>query len=304
MNYISFLILFIILNDSFVLSQPDLSYLDSNKLALYKEHIKGGQPDNDTLFIRNAYVLNYNSKFRIPDWVAFHIKPEYLNTPERKGKFDTFRTDPDVTDAVEDDEYDGLYSLKGYDRGHLAPFKIMGGDRDDDGIFAVYGTGSQSDTDDEETIFEGNYLSNIAPQHAQALNRPGGLWFALERWIQDDIVESHNKELWVYAGNIIIDKREFEGVGRNNSIIVPDMFYQVLIMDVEADTIPAALAFLFPHFKDKVEISGSLIYNYIVPIDYIEALTGLNFFNEFTEDEQKKIESTLVLTPWLVFIGD
>lgn len=289
---------------TFANSQPDLGYLTPENLALYNEHIKGGQPDTDTLLIRNAYVLNYNTNFRIPNWVAFHIIPDYLNTPERKSRFITFRTDPDVTDAVDTDEYNGLNSSKGYDRGHLAPYKIMGGDRDSDGIYAKYGTGTDSDTDDEKTVFQGNYMSNITPQHDRAINGSGGLWYNLERWIQEDIIRSHNKELWVFAGSIIIDKRDFEGVGRNNSIIVPDMFYQILIMNNPDETVPVVLAFLFPHFKEKQDPPDNIIYNYLVPVNFIETITGLDFFNEFTLTDQEIIEGTVNIEPWKDFIGN
>jgi len=89
-------------------------------------------------------------------------------------------------DPVEDEEYNGLFSSKGYARGHIAPFKILGGDRDDDGDYAVYGKGVMSDENDELTIFQGYYMTNIAPQHHKAINGPGGLWYKLERWVQDE----------------------------------------------------------------------------------------------------------------------
>ena len=124
----------------------DLSDRDKE---LYNEHLKFGQPNDEELLIRNAYVLHYNAQYRIPNWVAYHIDPDYLNTPERKGRFASFRKDDDVEDPVEDDEYNGLFSSKGYARGHFAPFKILGGDRDDDGDYAAYGTGVTTDKDDE-----------------------------------------------------------------------------------------------------------------------------------------------------------
>jgi endonuclease G len=303
MKTLQLVVILSFLFSSLTISQPDLGYLTTAQLELYNEHIKGGQPDNDTLFIRNAYVLNYNTNYRIPNWVAFHIIPDYLNTPERKSRFISFRTDPEVTDAVDTEEYNGLSSSKGYDRGHLAPYKIMGGDRDSDGIYAVYGS-VNSDEDEEQTIFQGNYMSNITPQHDRAINGSGGLWYNLERWIQEDIVESHNKELWVYAGSIVIDKLDFEGVGRNNSIVVPDMFYQILIMQNSGSSPPHVLAFLFPHFKNKLDRPTNDIFKYLVPVDYIEAITGLDFLNVFSETEQQGIEANINIQPWEDFIDD
>jgi len=163
---------------------------------LFKEHLKFGQPNDGELKIRNGYVLHYNLQYRISNWVAYHIKLDYLKTPDREGKFDKFHSDPSIEeDPVKDEDYDGLYSSKKYDRGHLAPFAIMGGDRDGDGIRAKYGTGVTSDPDDELTVFQGNYMSNIAPQHARTINRSGGLWYKLERWIQAKVVKANNKEV-------------------------------------------------------------------------------------------------------------
>jgi DNA/RNA endonuclease G (NUC1) len=70
----------------------------------YREHIKYGQPDSDSLLIRNGMVVNYNVPYRTPNWVAFHVKPDYLSTPARKGKFEAFRPDPSVSNPVEPDE--------------------------------------------------------------------------------------------------------------------------------------------------------------------------------------------------------
>ncbi len=54
-----------------IFAQPS-NYGTENQ-TLYDEHIKYGQPDNDSLLIRNAYVLNYSTEYRIPNWVAYHI---------------------------------------------------------------------------------------------------------------------------------------------------------------------------------------------------------------------------------------
>ncbi len=87
-------LLFIIILSFFIQAQP-FNYEKENQ-ALYNEHIKYSQPDNDSLLIRIPYVLSYNTVYRIPNWVAYHIIPDYLNTPKRKGKFKSLRTKNDV----------------------------------------------------------------------------------------------------------------------------------------------------------------------------------------------------------------
>lgn len=267
------------------------------------EHLRFGKPDSSELLIRNAYVLSYNKQYRIPNWVAYHVVPDYLNTPTRTGKFSSFRVDSEVENPVATSEYIGLFDSKGYARGHIAPFKIMGGDRDKDGIYVTYENPSESDRDDEITIFQGNYMSNIAPQHHAAINGPGGLWFKLERWIQDTLIVKHRKEVWVYAGNIIIDTMNLEGVGNNNNIIVPDMFYKILILKTEDNKPPYVLAFLFPHFKTKNDVKEGEIFRYLVPVNYIEAITGLDFFNVYSEEIQQSFEKNIDLSQWREFLN-
>jgi endonuclease G len=298
-----FFLIFLIVS-AVSLPQDWYSNLNETQKELYTEHLKFGQPNNEVLLIRNAYVLYYNSNYRIPNWVAYHIDPDYLNVPERKGKFAKFRTDGDVEDPVKDSEYDGLYSTKGYARGHLAPYKIMGGDRDLDGEYAALGNGVTSDPDDELTIFQGNYLTNIAPQHQNALNGPGGPWYKLERWIQDVVVAENRREVWVYAGCIIFDTEHIEGVGKNDSIVVPNLFYKIVIMESGNSNQPYVLAFLFPHFKNKNDIKETNIFKYLVAVDYIEALTRLDFFKNIDISDQEVLESQIEMEPWTRYIRD
>lgn len=293
-----FSILLIFLTVNSLCAQPEQPTLSEKEQKLLNEHVKGGQPDSDILLIRNAYVLSYNEEYRIPNWVAYHIVSDYLKTPKRDGKFKNFRTDMDVEDPVKTSEYNGLFSSKGYARGHMAPYKISGGDRDDDGFYAVFGENVNSDEDDEETVFQINLMTNISPQHHNAINGPGGLWYKLERWIQDELVEENQKELWVFAGTIVYESEDIEGVGKDDSIVVSNLFFKIVIMESGDDNNPHVLAFLFPHFKNKDDVKEKSIFEYLVTIDYIEANTGLDFFSEISEEHQKEFESKIKKEHW------
>lgn len=100
--------------------------------------------------------------------MSYHVKLEHRHTPSRKGKFKTFRDDPDIEGEATDADYKGLFTSRGYARGRLAPYAVMGGDRGGDGQLA------QEDDGDALTIYQSNYVSNIAPQHHNGFNgRPG-----------------------------------------------------------------------------------------------------------------------------------
>ncbi|NOU58894.1 DNA/RNA non-specific endonuclease [Marinifilum caeruleilacunae] len=273
---------------STAIAQKYFDELTIREKSLYDEHMKWGQPDNNKILVRTAYVNSFNAECRIPNYTVYHIIPDYLKTPERKSRFKKFREDPDINDAVKDNEYDGLFRAFNYARGHYCPYKVLGGDRDKDGKYANFDK-KMSDIDDELTIFEGNYMSNIVPQLHYGLNGSGGVWFKAERWIQDDIVAKGN-EVWVYSGGILIDDREAEKVGDNNSIFVPDYFYKVVVMENGAD-FPHVIVFYFPHHDSKNDYIEKDIFKYTVTIDYLEAITGYDFFDTYPEAIQTEFET-------------
>lgn len=280
--------------------QVSVNEMTPEQLALYYEHVYGGQPDTNKLLVRNAYVTSYNNEYRIPNWSAYHIIPDFLHTPQRKSKFSKFRSDPDVINPVLDNDYIGYFDSLGYARGHLAPYKIFGGDRDNDGLYAVY-SDPNSDADDELTVFEGNYLSNIAPQLHGNFNGSGGLWFKVERWVQDVLVKADSNEVWVYSGCLVHDSRFLERIGPDTSIVVPDQFYKVVIRDNDGE-FPDVLVFLFPHYDNSSDIIEKDIFKYLVSVDYIEAISGLNFFNEYIEEVQDSCEKVVNTSQWEPFI--
>ena len=189
----------------------DLNNITDSQKALLAEHVFGGLPSQDNIYIRQGYILSYNPQTKTPKWVAYHIKPEYGDTPARKGKFKTFRNDPDMEEEARDADYNGLFTSRGYAGGHLAPYGVMGGDRDGDGQLAKDG-----DADDEITVFQSNYMGNIAPQHHYGFNGSPGLWYKLERWVQYALVKKQGKEVWVFAGSIF-GPGEHEKVGQGKA---------------------------------------------------------------------------------------
>ncbi len=59
---------------------------------------------------------------------------------------------------LNEDYEDQFHTWRNYAVGHLAPYFISGGDRDNDGTNAANG-------DDAQTVYEINYFGNMAPQH-------------------------------------------------------------------------------------------------------------------------------------------
>ena len=186
---------------------------------------------------------------------------------------------------------DDDYTHSGYARGHLAPFAVMGGDRDTDSLRANLDE-EISDEDDELTVFQANYMSNMAPQHQTAFNGAGGVWFKLERWIQDTLVRDDSMNVWVFAGSIF-GPGETERIGPDNDIAVPPVFYKMVItQEDEGDR--RVLAFLLPHHR----VRHGEIEDYLVSVDIIEALTGLDFFSELDDDQESELEKKDSFETW------
>lgn len=266
---------------------------------LYDEHIFAGQPDGSgPVYIRQGYILKYNDKYRIPDWVSYHIIPEYLKTPKREKKYAKFRVDPDM--ASKNPVRNKYYIDTEYSRGHMAPYFAMGGDRNRNGIYPDIFKPA-ADAYDDTTVFQANYLSNMAPQDQDALNGSGGPWYNLETKIRTVLVAKNRMELNVIAGTIVSDSLNYEtmtGKYGNVGITIPDKFYQILIYrDKKGQFYPGA--FLFPHVRLRKDLPYSDLIQYLVPVDSIERLTGLDFFNKLSPALQKKIESVTYRDFWI-----
>ena len=222
-----------------IANSTDPTSLTLKEKAFLKEHVFGGLPSVENIYVRIGYILSFNPKTKTPNWVAYHVKPDYLNTPKRQGRFKTFRDDPDIDREATDADYKSLFTTRGYARGHLAPYAVMGGDRDGDAKYA------EQDEDDALTVYQSNYMSNIAPQHHRGFNGPPGLWWKLERWIQDELVAEQGNEVWVFAG-CFFGPGQHERVGPHKNISVPPMFYKIVITQTSDPDFPTVLAFLFP----------------------------------------------------------
>ena len=143
-------VLLVIPSCTAIISPTDLAPLTTDQKTLLEEHIFGGLPSTEDIHVRIGYVLSFNPKTKTPNRVAYHVKPDYLNTPKREGRFKTFRDDPDIDGEATNADYQGLFTTRGYARGHLASYAVMGGDRDGDGKYAEH------DEDDALTVFQSN----------------------------------------------------------------------------------------------------------------------------------------------------
>jgi endonuclease G, mitochondrial len=239
------------------------------------EHLVGGQPTPGPILVRRAYVAQYDETHRVPRWVSWRVVQDYRSSVPRQGAWASFRWDPEVANPVRDADYLGIYDNgRGFARGHLAPFFISGGDRNGDGEKAT------KDYFDACTVFEINFMSNIAPQLHNRFNGSRGLWYRLET-IERRRLMPAGRPFHVIAGTLF--GPDPERVGPQGDIGVPDMFYRILV--TESGVVP----FLFVH-RRRLDDAGceldAQLEDCIVTLADIERLTGAEFFRAWEASER------------------
>ena len=129
-------------------------------------------------------------------------------------------------------------------------------------------------------------MSNITPQK-QHFN--AGIWNELELNVRDWAYK--NNRLFVVTGPVL-DKRVYTYIGRDNKVAVPERFYKV-ILDADDPDIKA-VGFIIPN-----EISEKPLSDYMVPVDEVEALTGLDFFGSLlSKPLQDRVEANFIPSDW------
>lgn len=146
------------------------------------------------------------------------------------------------------------YKGSGYDRGHLCPAADM--------------------KISQEAMSETFFLSNMSPQ-APAFNR--GAWAKLEALVRSYIRDSSDT-LYVVTGPVFLGASESIG---KNKVTVPLFYYKAVYCLKRGMT-----AFLMPNRKIEEPLSA-----WVVSVDMVEALTGIDFFPQLPSEVQDKQES-------------
>jgi len=206
--------------------------------------------DSSSVVKHRYYSLSYNEDNEQPDWVAYTIIPERLESlVDRPGYF---RVDTLVATGSANQKD---YTKSGYDRGHLVPAADM--------------------QFDSLAIRETFFYSNISPQ-LPGFNR--GIWKRLEKYTRDHSAQYDS--LMVITGPVITSSTRSIG---DNEVTIPDSFYKMLIQFYGNNV--SVTSYLIPHTSSKTDLS-----EFIVSVDSIEALTGLDFLYHLPDKLENKLE--------------
>ena len=213
----------------------------------------------DSIVEREGYALGYIERHEQPAWVQYIMTSEEVSRRAAK-RGDDFRPDPEIPtgSATPQD-----YTRSGYDRGHLAPAADMS--------FSV------------KTMSESFYMSNMSPQAPQ-FNR--GIWSKLEKQVRH--FATKEKRIVVVTGPILPAEKTIT-IGANK-VTVPQYYYKVIY-----DTTPPEkmIAFVLPNKGSSADLR-----TFVVTVDWVEELTGLDFFSAVPKEKQEQMERTITVENW------
>jgi endonuclease G len=217
--------------------------------------------------LRNeGFMLGYSDLRGNPLWVSYALHPLPENAPHHR-RPSAFSSDWRGINRVSQQDY----RHSGYDRGHLAPNYA---------ISRLYGHEAQLDT---------FLMTNITPQKPN-LNQK--LWQRLET-VEADYFAPRFGEVWVVAGPIFsASTRRLAGAW---NVEIPAAFYKIYAAPgKQQGEAPRLLAFIMPQ---EVRGNESLL-RYMVSVDKVEELTGLDFFAALPDPVEQRAEAAVAPDSW------
>ncbi len=243
-------------------------FLDKREKIEFVTVGKATKPETNTYFLptsttghiihHKGYSLSYNEEHEQAEWVAYELKKSHLSNSTFKRPY--FEIDKAVTTGAASWKN---YKNSGYDRGHLCP----AADR------------KYTKQAHDETFL----TSNISPQEHQF---NAGIWNVLEQktryWAR-----KYNG-VYVVTGGVLRGRLRTIGA---EQVSVPKQFYKVLIDNNKGKI--KMIAFLIPHKK-----TNKPLYTFVVSVDEVEALTGIDFFPELDDAIEDKLEASNSYKGW------
>lgn len=217
-------------------------------------------PSSTTNMVVNHafFSLSYVEAHEQAEWVAYELKKEQLS----KNEFERPYFVQDRAIKTESADWRN-YKNSGYDRGHLCP----AGDR----RFSY------------EAYHETFLTSNISPQNREFNS---GVWNYLEQKVR--FWAKKYDGVFVITGGVLKDGLPSIG---DEEVSVPEAFYKI-ILDA-SDGNYKVLAFLIPN-----EPTSKSFYDFVVSVDEIESITGIDFFAVLPDSEENRIEANIDLKSW------
>ena len=251
---------------------PEASRLEMPRL-------KGGVANLFLVKRLNSGEINYTIEWDITKksqrWTAFRW--DRTNSGGYIKREDNFVEDYDIPAMYRTTS--SHYSGSGYTRGHI----IASADR------------WNSLEANRQTFL----YSNMQPQ---LYDFNGGIWATLEAKVRSWNNDAFRDTLYVCKGGTIDNSGQILEIARKNTayqLLVPKYFFMAILCKDPRSTINGgykAIGFFLEHRRDYADEKN--VAPYIVSIDELERLTGIDFFCNLPDIYEEAAESAVVRTAW------
>lgn len=234
-------------------------------------HLTMGNPSNaitnvssptNYLMEKAQYALSYNRDLGRPNWVSWHLDSSWIGSTPRQDSFAPDSTLPSGWYRVQANDFSG----SGYDRGHMCP----SADR------------TKTVADNDSTFL----MTNMVPQ-APDNNQRG--WATLETYCRT--LAGSTNELYIISGGY-----GTSGYLANGNVAIPTSTWKVIMVlpkgtndASRVTTSTRVIAIVMPN-QNGISTDWR---SFRVSVDYIESLTGHDFFSNVPDSIENVIESTV-----------
>ena len=234
-------------------------------------HLTMGNPSNaianasyptNYLMEKSQYAMSYHRDNGRPNWVSWHLDSSWIGSTPRQDSFAPDATLPAGWYRVQATDFSG----SGYDRGHMCP----SADR------------TKTVADNDSTFLMTNMLAQ-APDN----NQRG--WATLETYCRT--LAGSTNELYIISGGY-----GTSGYLAGGKVAIPSSTWKVIMVlpkgtnDVSRVTTSTRLIAVVMPNQNGISSDWR---SFRVSVDYVESLTGYNFFSNVPDAVENVIESTI-----------
>lgn len=217
---------------------------------------------NTKLLIRDGYIALYSLDTHCPVYVSWKLTKDRVVDGVPRCK--TFFPDDEIEekDRVVRADYNG----SGWSRGHMCP--------------------AADNKDSQLRMEESCLMTNICPQD-MGLN--SGRWNDLENKCRNQVRKGD--VLYIICGPLF-SKSSNDWIGNNVKIAIPDAFYKVVYVE-SMNGNKSMHAYIMPN----ADIRGGME-EYGTSVDFVEEMTGIDFFSSLPDDIENELESISNINSW------
>ena len=257
--------------------------LNANVTTLHQEYgrlevprLKGTNDNLVLIHYTSQYGLNYMVEWdcvkKSQRWTCYTL--DSRNSVKNVSRYygdPQYPNDPDLPSVYRfaDDPYWG----SGYDHGHICP--------------------SYDRLCSSEANIQTFYMTNMQPQYNKF---NAGLWLNMENFVSNyfkNRTQNGTDTLYICKGGTIDNASQIL-VTTKKGMIVPKYFYMALLCKNNQGY--KAMAFWVEHRNE--DRSTDNLFNYVVSIDRLEELTGIDFFCNLPDDTENAVEKVVFPNSW------